>query len=217
MRLYSMHRNSAGWRVRIALHLKGVPFDYVSIKSLAPGEYQRINPQGLMPALEIDGRIIAQSGAILELIEEMHPRPPLLPTDPLARAAVRAFAQLIACDLHPLNNNRVRKYLAGPMSQSPERVDAWYRHWVAVALTSLEETLRRGGGGDPFCFGAAPTLADLHLVPQLYNCRCFGCDLASYPALLSAERACRDHPAFWAAAPEHLPDYRGEEPRWLTT
>jgi maleylacetoacetate isomerase len=214
MRLYSMHRNSAGWRVRIALALKGVAYDYVSTRSLAAGEYSSINPQGLMPALEIDGRIVAQSGAILELIEELHPSPPLLPADPIARAEVRAFSQLIAADLHPLNNNRVRKYLADPIGAAPEAIAEWYRHWCAVGLASLEETLRRRSESR-FCFGDTPSFADLHLVPQLYNCRRAGCDLAPYPRLLAIDAACREIEAFREAAPEAMPDYTGEEPRWL--
>ncbi|MCC7271400.1 MAG: maleylacetoacetate isomerase [Alphaproteobacteria bacterium] len=215
MRLYGRARNSAGWRVRIALHLKGVPFTYVPIGGLPPGAWRALNPQGLMPALEIDGRVVAQSGAILELIEELHPDPPLLPADPVARAEVRAFAGLIAADLHPLNNNRVRKYLAGPLGRSPAEIQAWYEHWLATALASLEETLRRRDGGGPFCFGSRPTLADLHLVPQLYNARRFACDLASYPLLVAADAACREVPAFRAAAPEKLPDFTGTDPAWI--
>ena len=215
MRLFSQARNSAGWRVRIALHLKGVAFDYVAVSGLAGGEYRRINPQGLMPALEVGGRIVAQSGAILELLEEIHPDPPLLPADPVARAQVRAFAGLIAADLHPLNNNRVRRYLAGPMGRSAAEIDGWYTHWVAVGLASLEETLARTPAAGPFCFGAHPTLADLHLVPQLYNCRRFACDLAPYPRLVAADSACREVAAFRAAAPERLPDFSGAEPAWI--
>lgn len=214
MRLYSMHRNSAGWRVRIALELKAVPYEYVSTKSLAKGEYRRINPQGLMPALEVEGRLVAQSAAILELIEELHPTPALLPAEPLQRAEIRAFAQLIACDLHPLNNNRVRKYLSGVMRQPPEAVAAWYRHWAATALGSLEETLRRRLHATRFCFTDTPGLADLHLVPQLYNCRRFDCDLAPYSLLVQADAACRDIDAFRRAAPERMPDYTGDEPPW---
>lgn len=214
MRLYSMHRNSAGWRVRIALELKSLPYDYVSTRSLAKGDYARINPQGLMPALEIDGRLVAQSAAILELLEELHPTPALLPPDPLQRAEIRAFAQLIACDLHPLNNNRVRKYLSGVMGQPPEAVTAWYRHWSATALASLEETLRRRPRTTRFCFGDTPGLADLHLVPQLYNCRRFDCDLAPYPLLVAADAACREVEAFRRAAPERMPDFTGDEPPW---
>jgi maleylacetoacetate isomerase len=127
---------------------------------------------------------------------------------------VRAFGQLIACDLHPLNNNRVRKYLAGSVGASPEAVADWYQHWCAVGLTSLEETLRRRPESR-FCFGDAPSFADLHLVPQLYNCRRFDCDLTPYPRLLAADAACREVEAFRRAAPEAMPDYTGEEPRWL--
>ena len=215
MRLYSQARNSAGWRVRIALRLKGIPFEYVPVPGLPLGAWREINPQGLMPALEIGGRVVAQSGAILELIEELHPDPPLLPPDPLARAEVRAFAQAIAADLHPLNNNRVRKYLAGPFGRSATEIDGWYRHWVAAALDPLEETLRRSDAGGPFCFGARPTLGDLHLVPQLYNCRRFACDLSPYPRLVAADAVCRRVEAFAAAAPERLPDFTGTDPPWL--
>lgn len=215
MRLFSQARNSAGWRVRIALHLKGLPFEYVPVGTLPAGAYRRINPQGLMPALEVGGRIVAQSGAILELLEELHPAPPLLPADPVLRAEARAFAGLIAADLHPLNNHRVRKYLAGPLGRSPAEIAGWYGHWVAVGLASLEETLRRRTTGGPFCFGSGPSFADLHLVPQLYNARRFACDLGAYPLLLEADAACREVPAFRAAAPERLPDFTGDEPPWL--
>ncbi len=165
MRLYTQSRNSAGERVRIALHLKGIDYDYVAIPSLPPGDYRRINPQGLMPALEIDGNVIAQSTAILEFLEETHPSPPLLPTDPVGRAEVRGFAQLIASDLHPLNNYRIRRYLGAKLGAGEAEILAWYQHWVAVALAALEETLRRRAPS-AFCFGEAPGWADLHLVPS---------------------------------------------------
>ena len=213
MRLYSMHRNSAGWRVRIALALKRIPYEYVSTKLLPKGEYRRINPQGLMPALEIDGVVIAQSGAILELLEELHPAPPLLPADPVARAKARAFADLIACDLHPLNNNRVRRYLGEVMGQNEAALGAWYRHWCATALASLEVDLQQMPPSR-FCFGDAPGFADLHLVPQLYNCRRFDCDLTPYPRLLAVDEACHEVEAFRLAAPERMADFTGEEPAW---
>ena len=215
MRLYSQHRNSAGWRVRIALALKGIEYEYISVAALGTQTYRGLNPQGLMPALEMDGRLVAQSGAILELLEETHPSPPLLPGDPLDRATARSFAQLIACDLHPLNNNRVRKYLAGTMQQSGAAIHGWYHHWCAVALASLEEMLRRRSQPTRFCFGDAPGLADLHLVPQLYNCRRFGVDLSAYPMLVAADAACRGVEAFRAAAPERMADYTGDDPPWF--
>lgn len=216
MRFYSLSRNSAGWRVRIALHVKGVPFEYVSVASLPKGEYRRLNPQGLLPALEADGVVFAQSAAILEYLEERYPEPPLLPGDAVRRAEVRAFAQFIACDMHPLNNYRVRKYLAAPLKHTDADILDWYRHWNAVGMTSLEETLQRRRGAGPFCFGDMPSFADLHLIPQVYNARRFGCDLAPYSTLLAVEAACREVPAFQAAAPERLPDYTGKEPPWLT-
>lgn len=217
MRLYSLHLNSAGWRVRIALHLKGLAFDYVPVTELGEARYREINPQGLLPALEVDGAVVGQSTAILELLEERYPNPPLLPGDDLERAAVRAFAQLIACDLHPLNSKRTRDYLADPMGLSEREILTWYRHWASQGLGALEATLQRRGGGGLFCFGKAPTLADLHLIPVLYNCRRYECDLTPYPALLAAETACRAHPAFQAAAPEYLSDYRGQQEPWLTS
>lgn len=217
MRLYSLHQNSAGWRVRIALHLKGLGFDYVPVTELGERQYRELNPQGLLPALEIDGDVIAQSGAILELLEERFPSPPLLPDDDVERAAVRAFAQLIATDLHPLNSRRVRDYLADPLGLSGGEILRWYRHWAELGLSSLEASLRRRGGRGLFCFGHEPTLADVYLVPQLYNCRRYECDLTPYPALLAAESACRQHAAFRAAAPEHLPDYRGQQEPWLAS
>lgn len=215
LRLYSMCRNSAGWRVRIALALKGVAYEYISTRSLAMGEYRRINPQGLMPALEIDGALVAQSAAILEYIEETYRSPPLLPADPVERATVRSFCQMITADLHPLNNNRVRKYLSGVMGQDEAAVSAWYRHWSSVALDALEEMLRRRQRATTFCFGDAPGFAELHLVPQLYNCRRSGVDLAPYPLLVAADAACREIDGFRAAAPERMPDFDGSEVAWL--
>ncbi len=215
MRLYSLHQNSAGWRVRIALHLKGLAFDYVPVTSLSEERYRELNPQGLLPALEIDGAVVAQSGAILELLEERYPEPALLPGDDLARAAVRAFANLIATDLHPLNSRRTRAYLADPLGLSDREILAWYRHWASLGLSALERSLQRRRGAGLYCFGAQPSLADVYLVPQLYNCRRYEVDLAPYPALLAAETACRRHAAFRAAAPEHLSDFRGQQEPWL--
>lgn len=214
LRLFSASRNSAGWRVRIALALKGIDYEYVSTRTLAPGEYKSINPQGLMPALDIDGRLVAQSAAILEYIEERYPAPALLPAGPIDRAVARSFAQLITADLHPLNNNRVRKYLAGAMGQGSAAIDAWYRHWATIALEALEEMLRRRDRASLYCFGDAPGWAELHLVPQLYNCRRFNIDLTPYPLLVAADAACQAVPAFAEAAPERMPDFSGEEPAW---
>ena len=214
LRLFSASRNSAGWRVRIALALKGIDYDYISTRTLAPGEYKRINPQGLMPALDIGGQLVAQSAAILEYLEEQYPDPPLLPAAPLLRATARSFAQLITADLHPINNNRVRKYLASSMGQNEDAISDWYRHWVIVAFDALEEMLRRRTEQTIFCFGDTPGWAELHLIPQMYNCRRNGVDLTGYPLLLAADAACQDIPAFAAAAPESMHDYGRDEPRW---
>lgn len=210
MKLYTRWQNSAGERVRIALNLKGVAYDYVAVGSLPPGEYQRLNPQGLMPAIEVHGRIVAQSTAILEYVEETHPDPPLLPADSILRAQARAFAQLITSDLHPINNARVRKYLATDLGVDKDGVDRWYRHWIDLAFTALEAALAGRSQAWPFCFGEAPGWADLHLAPQMANARRFDCDLAPYPRLRAVDAHCQSLDAFRRARPEAQPDYPGD-------
>ncbi len=208
--LYTYHRNSAGERVRIALNLKRVAYDYVS--AVALGErYGEVNPQGLMPALEIDGRVIAQSGAILEWMEETWPAPPLLPADPVTRAQARAFAQHIAAEMHALTIIRVRRYLAETMGADAAAVEAWHGHWMRLGLTALEATLASRSEPWPFAFGETPGWAELHLIPQLRNARRFGCDLSPYTRLLAVEARCIDLPAFRDARPENQPDYPGGE------
>jgi maleylpyruvate isomerase len=178
-RLHTRYQNSAGQRVRIVLNLKGIPYEYVAIPSLRSAAYREINPQGLMPALEIDGRVVAQSMAIIELVEELFPEPSIFPRDPLLRAEVRAFAHLISADLHPINNNRIRHYLSDRLGQSDATTGQWHHHWIGVAFQSLEATLARRPGGFRYCFGNEPTLADACLVPQIDNARRFDCDLTS--------------------------------------
>jgi maleylacetoacetate isomerase len=195
--------------VRIALNLKGLAYEYVPVSSLRPGEYRRLNPQGLMPALRVGEHVIAQSTAILEYLEETYPERPLLPRDPIARAEVRAFAQLITSDLHPLNNNRVRRYLTDQIGANSEAVAKWYQHWVAAAFEALEHTLVARTKHWPFCFDVTPGWADLHLIPQIANARRFGCDLASYPRLVQIEEQCLSLEAFKRAAPASQPDYPG--------
>lgn len=209
LRLHSRYQNSAGQRVRIVLNLKGIGYEYVPVPSASSPEYRAINPQGLMPALEIDGRIVAQSLAIIGLLEELYPEPPMLPADPFERAEARAFALLIAADLHPINNNRVRKYLAGPIGASEAQVDGWYKHWVATAFESLETALARRTRATRYGFTDAPGLAEACLVPQMANARRFGCDLAPYPLLNALDAACRDLPSFVAARPEMQVDFPG--------
>jgi maleylpyruvate isomerase len=169
----------------------------------APG-FRAVNPAGLVPALETDdGAVLTQSLAIIEWLEEMHPAPPLLPKDATARALVRAFALVIACDIHPINNLRVLRYLKRTLGQEQDAIDAWYRHWIAEGLPALEAMVR---GDGPFCFGPTPTLAEVCLVPQLANARRLECPLDAFPRLRRAEAACMALPAFQAAAPERQPD-----------
>ena len=209
MKLFTYFRSSAAYRVRIALNLKGLPYQPEFVHLLRGGgeqhlpEFRATNPVGLVPVLEADDEtVLTQSLAIIEWLEETHPTPPLLPKDATARALVRAFALVIACDIHPINNLRVLRYLARTLGLEQEKIDAWYRHWIGEALPALEAMVPDG----PFCFGAAPTLADVCLVPQLANARRYQCPLEAFPRLLRADAACAALPAFQAAAPERQAD-----------
>lgn len=208
MKLHGYFRSSAAYRVRIALNLKGLGAEHLP-HHLRKGEqcapsYLAINPQGLVPALEDDaGAVLTQSVAIIEWLDETHPNPPLLPKDPLQRAKVRAFALAIACDTHPVQNLKVLARLR-ELGLAEEKVQDWAA-WVNREGLSACETLIRAEQG-PFCFGDAPTLADLCLVPQLANARRFGVDVAAYPRLLEAEAAAKALDAFANAAPEKQPD-----------
>ena len=208
MRLHGYFRSSASYRVRIALNLKGLGVEHLP-HHLRKGEqrapaYLAINPQGLVPTLEDDtGTVITQSLAIMAYLDEAYPSPPLYPDDMMARAKVRNFAAIIVSDIHPLNNLRVLRYLKRELHQEQPAIDAWYRHWIAEGLPALEAMLTEHG---PFCFGAAPTLADVCLVPQLANARRYECPLDAFPRLCRAEAACHALPAFQAAAPERQPD-----------
>jgi maleylpyruvate isomerase len=207
MKLHGYFRSSASYRVRIALNLKGLSAEQLT-HHLRKGEqrdpaYLAINPQGLVPTLEGDAGALTQSLAIIEWLEETHPEPPLLPKDPLRRAKVRAFALVIACDIHPVQNLKVLARLR-ELGLPEAKVTEWAA-WANREGLAAGETLIAGEAG-PFCFGTAPTLADLCLVPQLANARRFGVDLAAYPRLLKAESAARNHKAFADAAPERQPD-----------
>lgn len=209
LRLFTRYQNSAGERVRIVLNLKGVPYEYVALSSANWADYAHVNPQGLMPALELDGKVVAQSMAIIELIEELYPESTILPADPWLRAEARSFAHLIAADLHPLNNNRVRKFLSGELGVPDEGVAKWYRHWVGSAFTALEAQLARRPEPWRYCFGDRPGLADACLVPQMANARRFDCPLDAYPTLVAVDAECRKLDAFIRAAPENQPDWPG--------
>lgn len=204
--LHDYFRSSASYRVRIALNLKGIDYDRIAV-NLADGAqkeeaYRALNPQGFVPMLDIDDRRLTQSLSIAVYLDQTRPDPPLLPRDPGDSAHVRSLALAIACDIHPLNNLRVLKYLKGPLALSEEQKDEWYRHWVAEGLEALEALARPRAGA--FLFGDRPTLADVCLVPQLYNARRFSVTLDPYPTLRRADETASAHPAFAAAHPDRI-------------
>ena len=205
--LHSAWRATAPYRVRIGLALKGLAYDYGPVNLIAGeqrGEaYRAINPQGLTPTLIADGVVMTQSLAILEWLEEVRPEPALLPRDPAGRAVVRAMADVVACDIHPLNNTRVGRALAGlGMSDADQR--AWIHRWINDGFATLEPMIARHGAG--FCFGDQPGLADCCLAPQVYSARRFGVDLGPYPAIVAVAEQAAGHPAFAAAHPDRQPD-----------
>ena len=217
MILYGYPLSSASYRVRIALALKNLEVGTVT-KDLRQSEHLQeafldLNPQGFVPALSLDdGQVLTQSIAIIEYLEEVYPDPPLLPAVPEARARVRAFCQLIACDVHPLNNLRVLTYLKGELGLDKSVRDAWYHHWIQVGFEALERWLERGasqspaggraGTAGPFCYGDSPSMADVCLVPQVFNARRLAVDLTPYSRIVAIDAACRALPAFERAAPE---------------
>jgi len=212
MKLYSYFRSSAAFRVRIALNLKGVPYEVVPVHLLKGGgeqfgdAYTRTNPLSLIPALEDGGQVLTQSLAIIEYLDERYPEPPLLPADPLSRAYVRAVALSIACDIHPLNNLRVLRYLVRELGVSDEKKDFWYRHWVELGLGQLDRVVMSGGRSGRYTFGDQVTIADLAIVPQIFNARRFGCDLAKAPTLNAIADRCIQLDAFANAQPSAQPD-----------
>lgn len=210
MTLYDYFRSTAAYRVRITLNLKGLGYQQAPI-NLLKGEdgsagYRAVNPQGLVPALAVDKTVLQQSLAICEYLDEVEPEPPLLPGDPLQRAQIRALAQMVACDIHPVNNLRILKYLTGELGISEAQKLNWYRHWIDQGFRPIEQMLEKTAPDGPFCFGNRVTLADICLVPQIYNARRFELDLNPYPRIVAIEQHCLNLETFDRARPENQPD-----------
>lgn len=209
MKLYTYFRSSAAYRVRIAMNLKGIAAEQIAIHLTKDGgkqhssDYRAVNPQGRVPSLALDdGEVLMQSPAIIDYLDEIKPQPPFLPSDPVARAKIRAFAAVIACDIHPLNNLAPLQYLRRVLKHEQPEIDAWYHHWIVEGFTALETMIRPG----PYSFGANVTLADIYLVPQMYNARRLKVPLDAFPKLVAADAELLKLPAFDRARPENQPD-----------
>jgi maleylpyruvate isomerase len=212
MKLYNYFRSSASFRVRIALNLKGLPYEYAAVhltkgggQQFAP-EFRAINPDALIPVLDDEGLRLTQSLAIIEYLEETHPEPPLLPRAPLERAYVRAIALGIACEIHPLNNLRVLRYLVRDLKVTDEQKDAWYRHWVQEGLAAIEARLVAENRCGRYALGSQVTLADVVIVPQIFNAKRFDCRLDHVPTVMRIFEHCMELPAFVDAQPARQPD-----------
>jgi len=210
MKLFGYFRSSAAFRVRIALNLKGLTHEDAFIH-LRRGDqrgtdFLAVNPQGLVPALEIDGHRLTQSMAIAEYLDETHPEPPLLPADPVGRARVRALAAVVACDIHPINNLRVLRYLSRPLGHDQAAIETWYNHWIATGFEAFERLLTADRSTGEFCHGDRPGLADIALVPQVVNSERYKLDLSPYPTIARIYASCMKLDAFATAHPNSQPD-----------
>ena len=210
MKLYNFFRSGSSHRLRIALRLKGLAADYIAVnlrtEEHLTAAFKTLNPQGLVPALEHDGAVLIQTPAIIEWLEERHPTPALLPAQPEDRARVRALAAIVGCDVHPLNNRRVLEYLRGRLGADEAAVNAWCATWISAGFDALESLLACDKTRGRYCFGDAPTIADLYLVPQVESARRFKIDLGPWPIIVAIDRACAQLEAFRLAAPAVQPD-----------
>lgn len=208
--LYTFFRSSTSYRVRIALAVKGLDWEphYVSLPKMEhrTSDYMGVNPQGLVPALIEDGRTLAQSLAILEYLDEVYPEPPFLPKDPFERAYVRSLSQIIGCDIHPLNNVRVLKYLKARWELSDDESNEWYGHWIEEGFRAFEATLLREGRHGAYCLGDTLSMADICLVPQVANARRFNCDISAYPVTIAIADRAAALPAVQKVAPQTQAD-----------
>lgn len=212
MKLYNYFRSSASYRVRIALQLKGLPYEYIGVHLTKGGgeqlaaSFRALNPEALVPVLDDDGTLLTQSLAIIEYLEETHPEPPLLPRDPVERAYVRAIALAVACDIHPLNNLRVLRYLVRTLGVSEEQKDSWYRHWVEEGLAAIEARLLATARTGRYTLGDQVSLADVLLVPQIFNAQRVNSRLDRVPRIMRIFEHCMQLPAFVEAQPSNQPD-----------
>lgn len=215
LELYTYFRSSAAYRVRIALNIKGLDYHSHFVHLIKDGgeqhseSFRQLNPQGLIPALQTgeDENPITQSIAIIEYLDEIYPSPPLLPDTPTARAMVRSLALMVCCDIHPLNNLRVHAYLKGVLDIDDTARQSWYQHWVTDGLAAIESRLTASGHDSPYCYGNSPSLADLCLIPQIYNAIRFECDISNFTTLARIYSNCMALEAFSNAAPENQPDH----------
>jgi maleylacetoacetate isomerase len=211
MKLYGYFRSSAAFRVRIALNLKQLSYENAFIHlrrgDQRQSEYLAVNPQGLVPALETDGHLLIQSLPIIEYLDEVYPEPPLVPSDPAGRARVRALAAIVACDIHPINNLRVLRYLLRPLGHEQAAVESWYNHWIETGFAGLERLLAADKATGRFCHGDIPGLADIALVPQVVNAERYNLEMSPYPTIRRIHEACMELDAFAAAHPLRQPDY----------
>lgn len=209
MKLYSYYRSSAAYRVRIVMNLKQIDYQQQAVNLLTEQElkddYKKVNPQNMVPVLEHDGHVFFQSMAILEYLEEIYPEPPIFPETAAARAMVRALANIIACDIHPLNNLRVLKYLSSEFDLPTNSQMGWYRHWIEQGFQAFEAHLEKCSDG-LFCFGGKPGMADALLIPQVFNARRFDVEMSAFPVICNIEKHCLKLPAFATAHPGNQPD-----------